>query len=174
MDQEISNESIVWGVVEGGQSRFMRHVPERERTPETENSATNRRRFVEREGIKSSAVLVLKAGESREIVGLRFANYRDEHDFGTEERRAMETLASSAAIAIRTVRLYERVKDDLNRLKSELGALHAIDQAIVSAASPPKVDDIGSPAVVSSIARLSNFSSLGSPSSTLLRPPPTC
>lgn len=59
--------------------------------------------FVIREKIASSAGILLKVSE--EIVGVMFINYRRRHSFSEEEQRIIETLASSAAIAIKNRRL---------------------------------------------------------------------
>jgi signal transduction histidine kinase len=64
--------------------------------------------FVEREGIKSSAGLRLKAGE--ELVGVMFVNYRSPHQFDEGEKQIIETFANSAAIAIQDARQWENLQ----------------------------------------------------------------
>jgi GAF domain-containing protein len=59
-------------------------------------------KFAQLENIKSVAGVRLKVGE--EIVGVMFINYRRFHDFTQEEIKIIETLASSAAIAIKNQR----------------------------------------------------------------------
>jgi GAF domain-containing protein len=59
--------------------------------------------FVIREKIASSAGILLKVGV--EILGVMFINYRRPHKFSAEDRKSIETLTSSAAIAIKNQRL---------------------------------------------------------------------
>lgn len=71
----------------------------------------NRRRkfFVFREGIVSSAAILLKVSE--EPLGVMFINYRNTQSFPKEDQRLMEIFASYAAIAIKNA----REKEDLVR-----------------------------------------------------------
>jgi GAF domain-containing protein len=80
--------------------------------------------FAKRENIKSCAALVLRAGNDHEIVGLLFLNFRKRHVFIAEEKRAMDTFANAAALAIRNARLH---KDDLN---NQLAAISKVHDAI--------------------------------------------
>lgn len=57
--------------------------------------------FVFREGITSSAGIVLNVGQ--EIVGVMFINYRTPHEFNIDERQIIEIFASYIAIAIQNV-----------------------------------------------------------------------
>lgn len=70
--------------------------------------------FVTREGIKSSAGLLLKVGE--EVVGVMFVNYRSPHPFHMREKQIIETLANSAAIAIQDVRQWANLKQKQDQL----------------------------------------------------------
>jgi GAF domain-containing protein len=79
-------------------------------------------RFVEREKVKSCAVLDLRSSEGGEIVGLLFVNFRQAHNFSGEEKRAMYALATSAALAMRNARLHKR---DLNRQLEAIYQVHA-------------------------------------------------
>ena len=81
-------------------------------------------RFIDREEVKSCAVLVLRPEDTDKVVGLIFVNFRKPHDFTPEEKNVMTALATSAALAIRNARLH---KDDLTR---QLEALHAVHAAI--------------------------------------------
>jgi len=63
--------------------------------------------FALREGIKSTAGILLKAGQ--ETVGVMFINYRRPHYFSGEEKQIVETLAASAAIAIKNQRWLDTV-----------------------------------------------------------------
>jgi GAF domain-containing protein/two-component sensor histidine kinase len=71
-----------------------------------------RKRFVDREGIKSVAALLLpfRATEdkSEEVVGVMFANYRNPHDFNIDEVSALATFADYAAMAILNARHEEQ------------------------------------------------------------------
>jgi GAF domain-containing protein len=74
--------------------------------------------FVARERVKSAAAVILRGGAledyenpQEEIFGLMYVNYRRRHRFTTEERRVIETLASSAAIAIRNRRIHRKTRE---------------------------------------------------------------
>jgi|GEM_PF-2534010 len=142
MDARIDPDSVAWRIVRDGQSHFIRSVSDEPTVSGDRVDNVDRPRFVAREGIKSTAVLVLRAGETREIVGLMFVNYRAEHNFGIEERKIIYSLASSAAIAIKTARLYERVSIDLRRRQKELDALHVVDRAIVTGARELELEKV--------------------------------
>jgi signal transduction histidine kinase len=75
-----------------------------------------RPRFIEREGIKSMAALLLpfRAGKDKteEVVGVMFANYRTRHDFNSDERSALATFADYAATAILNARNEERRRSE--------------------------------------------------------------
>jgi GAF domain-containing protein/signal transduction histidine kinase len=135
-------DSVVWNVMQEGKSRFIEDISRDPMLSEKRNGDVDRPRFVEREEIKSSAHIVLRAGEADEIVGLMFVNYRTPHIFEMEEQKTINALASSAAIAIKTARLYERVKHGLEKRDKELGALRAVDRAIVLSASAPDLQPI--------------------------------
>ena len=65
--------------------------------------------FTEREKIKCAAGILLKVEE--ETVGIMFVNYRQPHDFSNDEKQIIETLASSAAIAIKNQRWMTTLSD---------------------------------------------------------------
>jgi GAF domain-containing protein len=73
--------------------------------PDRIRSAGKGKPFVMREKIESSAGTLLKVGT--EIVGVLFINYRRPHSFSEYEKKIIDTLASSAAIAIKNRRLLE-------------------------------------------------------------------
>lgn len=79
--------------------------------------------FIQREEMKTSAGILLKAG--KQVIGTMFINYRYHHRFSLEEKQVIETLASSAAIAIQNQRW--------------LSALHEIDRKIINAANQREV-----------------------------------
>jgi GAF domain-containing protein len=78
--------------------------------------------FVGRERVKSAAAVVLRGGApadfdnpKEEILGLMFINYRSLHNFTAEERKVIETLASTAAIAIRNHRRAAIIEEGVRR-----------------------------------------------------------
>lgn len=114
-------------IIRDGTTQFVEDVSQYEELYGTRPKAVDgHSRFAERERIKSSAAVVLRAGGTSEIVGLMFVNHRDSHRFSDEEKRTINALASSAAVAIQTARLYERVSQDLERQVSYLRALSTI------------------------------------------------
>ena len=99
------------------------------RDPVERFGADPRPRFIEREGIKSMAALLLphssdNAAVRGEIVGVMFANYRSSHRFNIDERTALGTFADYAAIAILNARNEERrvreAKDTVQAVSSAL------------------------------------------------------
>jgi len=137
MQAPIDPNAVVWKIVQDGQTRFIPDVSSDLVLSGVRSNGVDRPRFVDREGVRSSAAVVLKTGETDEIVGLMFVNYRTPHEFSAEDRRTINALASSAAIAIKTARLYERVSRQLQRRDKELEALRAVDRAIVSGVRAP-------------------------------------
>ncbi|MCK5346392.1 MAG: GAF domain-containing sensor histidine kinase, partial [Candidatus Heimdallarchaeota archaeon] len=67
--------------------------------------------FIEREKIKSAAGILLMADE--EIVGTMFVNYRRIHFFSDNEKEFIDTIASSAALAIKNQRSIQDRQDEL-------------------------------------------------------------
>jgi hypothetical protein len=61
-------------------------------------------RFLERERIVSTAGIILRA--SKQVVGIMFVNYRNRRYFSEKDQNSMQTLASTAAVAIRTRRQF--------------------------------------------------------------------
>jgi signal transduction histidine kinase len=82
-----------------------------------------RRRFVEREKVKSSAGILLKVRD--EVMGVLFANYRRPHQFADDERNSIELFASQAAIAILNARLYEDLEWKVEERTRELQTAHS-------------------------------------------------
>jgi signal transduction histidine kinase len=74
--------------------------------------------FSERENIKSTAGVLLKV--SNQIVGTLFVNYRRHHIFAEDEKRIIETLAASAAIAIKNQQWLEALSDIDRKIKTAL------------------------------------------------------
>ncbi len=82
------------------------------------NQHTNKNceRFIYREKIESCAAIPLKSGNEK--VGLMFVNYRKKQEFPEEQKQIIELFASLAAIAIKNVRLYERITKNQNLLRT--------------------------------------------------------
>jgi signal transduction histidine kinase len=85
------------------------YAPYQEEEPILQNSS-----FTIQERIKSVAGILLKVDE-KDIVGVMLINYRRLHSFSEEEKNLIETLASSAAIAIQNHR-WLIARDKINRL----------------------------------------------------------
>jgi signal transduction histidine kinase/CheY-like chemotaxis protein len=85
-----------------------------------------RLRFVQREGIKSMAALLLpfRAAESKheEVVGVMFANYKTRHVFNIDEMSALATFADYAAVAILNARHEERRRSDQIKMVESISA----------------------------------------------------
>jgi GAF domain-containing protein len=110
----------------------------RERSGVVEVSDAPRRRFVDREQIRSCAMLELRARPGDELFGLLFVNYRAPQRFAQEQKNTMQVLASSAAAVIRTARFYEWLK----KRQQHIDALRAIDATIVASAKEMNPDAI--------------------------------
>ena len=90
----------------------------------------SQQRFVIRERIRSCAVLELRARPGDELFGLLFVNYRARRHFTPEDKKTMQVLAASAAIAIRAARFYEW----LERRQQHIDSLREIDTVIAKSA----------------------------------------
>jgi GAF domain-containing protein len=139
MQKHLCPDDVVWKILGARESLFISDVSHEPLLSGPRTDGVKTERFISREGICSSAVLVLRDREG-EIVGLMFVNYRTQKTFSTEDQKAMNALASSAAIAIKSARLYEQVSRDLTRSDKELEALQAVQQAIVARA--PKLEKV--------------------------------
>jgi GAF domain-containing protein len=142
MVTQIAPDAVVWKVVRGGRSRFITNALNEPMLSTTSKDNFNGPRFVEREGIRSCAAVVLRTEETDEIAGLMFVNYCTPRSFGVEDQKTINALASSAAIAIKTARLHDRVSQDLQRRDKELDALRAVDQAIVAGPRVPELQQV--------------------------------
>lgn len=76
--------------------------------PELKSEEENKKCFVIRENISSSAGIMLKV--SNEIVGVLFINYRKSHEFDENEKQIIELYSSYIALAIQNV-LHFREKE---------------------------------------------------------------
>ena len=112
----LGERSVVKKLLEYGSSRFA--------FCSAKDSILGTGGFVAREGIESSAGILLKVGA--EVVGILFANYRSPHHFSREEKQAAELFAYQAAVAIRNARQYEETERRLRRQAAVLEATQAI------------------------------------------------
>jgi GAF domain-containing protein len=119
---KVRPDDMLFKIIRAGTSQFIFDAPGHPLLCEAET--TDGARFVERQAVRSCAILVLRPGGAEEIVGLTFVNFRGPHEFSAEEKRVMYALATSAALAIRTARLH---KADVVR---QLEAMHAVNLAI--------------------------------------------
>lgn len=108
-------------------------------------------RFLEREGIESSAGILLRVGQ--EIVGVMFVNYRDSHKFNDDERKIILNYASYIAIAIQNVRHF-REKESLttldavqklaasvaHKMKNDIGAIHIDNDRLLRGTDPERAE----------------------------------
>ncbi|MBM4450695.1 MAG: GAF domain-containing protein, partial [Chloroflexi bacterium] len=90
------------------------------------NGYPARKRFPIREGILSSAGLVLEADEQK--LGVMFVSFRTRHSFEQDECTRIELFAQQAALAIRNARLVA----DLGENVQNLTALYEVGQALTS------------------------------------------
>jgi GAF domain-containing protein len=89
------------------------------------NSAGRRGNFERREQIRSTAALPLRVGA--EEMGVLFVNFRASQRFDAAQRQTIEQLASYAAVALRTSRLFTHQRE---RQLRELMILREVDQAL--------------------------------------------
>ncbi|MDI6751731.1 MAG: GAF domain-containing protein [bacterium] len=64
--------------------------------------------FVNRENIKSSAVLLLKSGDK--VIGIMFVNYRNTHYFPEEEKTMYRLFALQAAVALKNACFFKEIE----------------------------------------------------------------
>jgi GAF domain-containing protein len=96
MQSQIDSVNVPFQLLESGENVYEKELVLDRKTIFSDSP------FAERESIKSVAGVLLKV--ANEIVGVMFINYRRLHYFSDEERKLIETLASSAAIAIKNQR----------------------------------------------------------------------
>ncbi len=125
---QVRPDDVVWHTVKSGEARFTDDVRADPMLCGQRTDGVDMPRFVEREDVRSSAALVLRS--DRERLGIMFVNYHSPHTFGREEQAAMNALASSAAIAIKSVRLRERVDREAGRRMKALEAMKAVLEQI--------------------------------------------
>jgi GAF domain-containing protein len=108
MRDKVHPDDIVVRIVRDGKSHFAEDAREEPLLSGPRTDGLDRPRFVEREGIKSSAGVLMKVEDG--IVGVMFVNYRRPNTFGPEARYGIEIFANQAALAIRNARLFEQTK----------------------------------------------------------------
>ena len=125
MRRKVYPGDVPWTVVKERKPDFYSDVYEQDfLTSQVERPGdTPRPRFVEREGIKSMAALLLpyRAAELKdeEVVGVMFANYRTRHEFNIDEVSALATFADYAAIAILNARREEQRRAEQLKMEEQ-------------------------------------------------------
>jgi signal transduction histidine kinase/putative methionine-R-sulfoxide reductase with GAF domain len=120
MNTQIHPDDIPWKILREG-SQYWKHawdepaligeIPSRDGLPA-------RLRFVEREGIVSSAGIRLEVGA--EPVGVMFLNFRNYQSFDREKRKIIETFASQVALCLKVARIYTQIKKNATSKEAEL------------------------------------------------------
>jgi GAF domain-containing protein len=108
MQYKIYPDDIGVRIVRDGESHFADDVWEDPLLSGPRTDGLDRPRFVKREGIKSSAGVLLKVED--EIVGVMFVSYRRPITFSPGMQYRIEIFANQAALAIRNARLFEQTK----------------------------------------------------------------
>lgn len=128
MRRKVYPNDVPWTVVKKRKPGFYPDVYKEEFLTGEVNRPDDppRSRFVEREGIKSMAALLLPyraaEDETEEVVGVMFANYRTFHDFNIDEISALATFADYAAIAILNVRHEEKRRVEQMKMVESISA----------------------------------------------------
>lgn len=91
---KLNDDDVPFLLVKGGNNIY--------KPPTDKNSIFHHSSFAEREGIESVAGVLLNIGKDnqKQVVGVMFINYRRTHHFSNDEKRLIQMLADSAAIAI--------------------------------------------------------------------------
>jgi len=98
-----------------------------------------KRRFVDREEIKSCAAILLKV--RNKIVGLMFINYRNKQKFDENQKKIIKIFANQAAIAIRNANLIEESKETINRISTNIDAIQKSGYSIVKNLNKEQVSE---------------------------------
>ncbi len=123
MRRKVYERDVPWTVVHERRSGFYSDVQEQDFLTGKVNRPgdTPRPRFIEREGIKSMAALLLpfRAAESKdeEVVGVMFTSYRTRHEFNIDEISALATFADYAAVAILNARHEEQQRAEQMKME---------------------------------------------------------
>jgi GAF domain-containing protein len=124
MQTQVRPDDIVWTTVQQPDASFADDVASDSTRCGPRRDGSTTPRFATREGVKSSAALALRC--EGETFGAMFVNYRSEHRFDVEEKQAINALASSAAIAIKTARLRAGTERQARRRMDALIASKAV------------------------------------------------
>ncbi|BAZ69464.1 MAG: GAF domain-containing protein [Pelatocladus maniniholoensis HA4357-MV3] len=100
MSKEISQQDVPFLLIAHGKNVY---------APQFEKSIFKNSPFTKRENIKSVAGVLLKV--DTDIVGVMFISYRRSHSFSKEEIQIIDSLAASAAIAIKNQRWLQTLGD---------------------------------------------------------------
>lgn len=128
MRRKVYQGDVPWTVVKERKSGFYADVEKVDfLTHDVERPGESPRpRFVEREGIKSMAALLLpfRAAELKheEVVGVMFVNYRTSHEFNIDEISALATFADYAAVAILNARHEQKRRAEQIRIAESISA----------------------------------------------------
>jgi signal transduction histidine kinase len=101
MESVLTEENVPFRLIQHGENLY---APQLQEEPIFRNSP-----FAARETVLSAAGILLKVDE--DTVGVMFINYRRSHSFSIEERKIIDTLASSAANAIKSQRWLQTLGD---------------------------------------------------------------
>jgi len=128
MQRKVYKGDVPWTVVHERKSGFYPDVHKQDfLTREVERPGdAPRPRFIEREGIKSMAALLLpfRAAELKEeeVVGVMFVNYHTRHEFNIDEIAALASFADYAAVAILNARHQEQRRAEQMRMVESISA----------------------------------------------------
>lgn len=89
-------------------------------------------RYADRENIVGCAVLILRPRDTAPPVGVLFANYRTAPQFDDETKSMVESLAQTAAIALRTAQINERNQSALEEWQNEMAALEQVEKVVLT------------------------------------------
>ncbi|MDJ0508885.1 MAG: GAF domain-containing protein, partial [Crocosphaera sp.] len=118
---KLNNDDVPFLLIKEGENRYAPH--------RGKNSIFHNSSFANREGIKSVAGVLLNIGKDnqKQVVGVMFINYRRTHHFSNDEKRLIEILADSAAIAILNQRWQKALKEIDRQIAITLGRKELLD-----------------------------------------------
>ena len=132
-DEPVHKNSTPYILIEGGKSVYNMETPSINHPPRLSIGRVSTE-FVKREGIRSSAGVILR--NKKEIFGVMFVNYKRAHRFSEEEIRVCENIASAASLSISNIRILQEERrqawvticsETAHRIGTEM---HVIDSAI--------------------------------------------
>ena len=140
MPSAFSGDSALIRIIRSGRSRYAQDSEKDSILSGVPRPLDAPQPFIHREGIVSSAGVLLKV--MGEIVGVLLVNYRDHHDFGKAEREEIELFASQAAVAIQNALRLEQQRDltkQADVLRGQAEALKNISEGLNTALTPHDV-----------------------------------